>query len=287
VDVGVSALFVYPVKSCRGIAVRRWELRRRGLRYDRRWMIVDGEGVFVTQRNQHRLALVDVTIEGDALRLGTPPAPPLFLPLSPPPGASRRRVRVWRDEVDAVDCGAEAAGWMSEWLGTPVSLVYMPDEVVRPLKPAYANPGDQVGFADGFPLLVASTSSLEDLNARIAGRAENEAGPASALSMRRFRPNIVVTGFPAWAEDDWGRIAVGDISLRIVAPCERCVITTLDPDSAARGVEPLRTLATFRKSRNDVLFAQNAVPETEGTVSVGDPVAVLESAELRASPNAR
>jgi uncharacterized protein YcbX len=266
----VSALFHYPVKSCRGIALERATVERRGLRHDRRWMFVDESGLMITQRAQPRLARVDVAFDAGAVVVSAPDvlAGSVRLSLEPPPGASRRRVRIWKDEVEAVDMGDDAARWASELLGERTSIVFMPDDVERAVKPAYARAGDIVGFADGFPLLFASTSSLDDLNARLA--------PSPPVPMDRFRPTVVVTGFPAWAEDGWQRVRAGAVTVRIPKPCDRCVVTTTDQRTGERGVEPLRTLALFRKRDNDVLFAVNGIPDAGGVVSVGDPFTVLE-----------
>jgi len=270
VDATVSALWVYPVKSCRGIALERSPVEARGLRNDRRWMIVDDAGMFITQRTEPRLALVDVAFDEPELVLRAPGMPGLRVAATTP-AASRRRVTIWRDEVEGVDCGDTARQWITRWLGSPASLVFMPDDVRRPVKPAYAQPLDIVGFADGFPLLVASTSSLDDLNARME----------RPLPMDRFRPNIVVTGSPAWAEDGWARIQVGALAgglrVRIPKPCDRCVITTTDQRTAERGVEPLRTLARFRQRDSKVFFAQNGVPDAAGSIAVGDAITVLEA----------
>jgi len=272
-DAIVSALWVYPVKSCKGIAVDRCAVDLRGLRSDRRWMIIDDQGVFVTQRTAPRLALVRVVLDADTLEMRAPEGGALRVPTALPPSSPRRRVRIWRDEVDAVDCGPDAARWISHWLGQPASLVFMPDDVRRQVKPAYALPDDIVGFADSFPLLIASTSSLGDLNARISAGSPNG---APALPMDRFRPNVVESDCAPWAEDTWKRISLGGLTVRVAKPCERCVITTTDQETAARGVEPLRTLAKFRRRDNDVLFAQNAVPDAPGSIAVGDAVTVLE-----------
>ena len=261
----VSALTVYPVKSCRGIALDRCDVEARGLRNDRRWMIVDPQGMFVTQRTEPRLALVEVAVDGGELSLRAPGHGEVRVACEPPAGAARRAVTVWRDTVEAIDCGAEAARWVTGWLGTPVALVYMPDDVRRAVNPKYARPDDVVGFADGYPVLVASTSSLDDLSARVG----------APVPMDRFRPNVVVTGPPAWAEDLWTSVRVGAVPMRIAKPCSRCVITTTDQQTLARGPEPLRALASFRRVDNDVLFAQNAVPDGAGVIAVGDPVTVL------------
>jgi uncharacterized protein YcbX len=269
VDAVVSALRIYPVKSCRGIALQTSRVEARGLCSDRRWMIVDERGEFVTQRTAPRLALVSVALEDGVspVVLRAPGLPELRLaPASPE--APRRRVQVWRDAVDAADCGLEAASWISAWLGFAASIVYMPDDTRRPVKRAYAQPADIVGFADGFPILLANAASLDDLNDRME----------EPLPMDRFRPNLVVRGCAPWAEDGWRLIRVRELTIRIVKPCDRCVITTTDQETGERGVEPLRTLARFRRRENDVLFAQNAIPDGPGLVTVGDPVTVLERA---------
>jgi uncharacterized protein YcbX len=265
-SVVVAGLFVYPVKSCRGIALDTATVERRGLRHDRRFMIVDDAGRFVTQRTEPRLALVDVAIDEREVVLSAPDKAALHVDIAAASGQrERRRVQVWRDQVDAVDCGEEARAWTSDWLGKRTSLVFMPDDTARIVNPKYGADGDVVSFADGYPVLLASTSSLGDLNARLA----------EPVPMDRFRPNLVVSGSAPWAEDGWRRIQVGAVAFRVVKPCDRCTVTTVDQRTATRGVEPLRTLATFRMKDNDVLFAQNCIPDAPGTVAIGDAIAVL------------
>jgi uncharacterized protein len=262
----VQALFVYPVKSCRGIALERARVQTRGLQHDRRWMIVDTAGTFVTQRTEPRLARVDVAIDeaGAGLSLCAPELEALRLPLVLREGAPRR-VRVWNDEVDALDAGEAAARWVSELLGARGALVFMPDRTQRPVTPKLAKEGDLVAFADAFPLLVATTASLADLNARLD----------HPLPMDRFRPNIVVDASVAWAEDDWSQVRIGDVPVRIVKGCDRCVVTTIDQRTAERSAEPLRTLATFRARENKVYFGMNGVPDAYGEIARGDPVTVI------------
>jgi uncharacterized protein YcbX len=260
----VSALHLYPVKSCRGIAVDRWPVGRRGLEHDRRWMIVDDAGVFLTQRETPSLARVDTRLEADELVLSAEGHGMVRIPTAPATDP-RRRVRVWSSEVDAVDCGEGVARWLSAWVGSAVRLVHMPDDVRRAVDPDYALPGDIVGFADGFPLLLATTASLDDLNTRLD----------VPVPMDRFRPNVVVTGCAAWEEDEWTRIVVGDVPCRVAKPCGRCTIITTDQRTGDRGPEPLRTLATFRQQEHKVNFAQNCVPDETGTLAIGDEVRVL------------
>jgi uncharacterized protein YcbX len=252
VAVRLAALTRYPIKSCRGIAVDRARVSRRGIEDDRRWMIVDPEGSFVTQREEARLALVDVALEGSALRLAAPEMPALEIPARLREGA-RREVVVWRSTVDAIPC-AEAGAWMSRFLGRDVAVVYMPDDVRRELDPDFARAGDHVSFADGYPLLLASESSLDDLCARLP----------EPVPMSRFRPNVVVEGLAPWAED------------------ERCVVVTIDPETAVAGKEPLRTLATFRRRDGKVLFGVNLIPDladdATAELAVGDPIRVEPAA---------
>lgn len=271
----VGALHVYPVKSCRGIAVERWPVGRRGLEHDRRWMIVDPAGVFLTQRETPSLARVDVLLHPGELVLAAEQHGLVRIPTTPPADATRRRVRVWSSEVEAVDCGEEPARWLSAWVGSAVRLVHMPDDVEREVDPDYALPGDIVGFADGYPLLTATMASLDDLNARLD----------VPVPMDRFRPNVVVTGATAWDEDQWSRILVGEVPCRVAKPCGRCTIITTDQRTGARGVEPLRTLATFRQQGQKVSFAQNCVPDAAGTLAVGDEVRVLSRSKGSANPS--
>jgi uncharacterized protein len=193
----------------------------------------------------------------------------------PDPGAPIVPVRVWKNEgLRAEDCGGEAAAWLAGALGTPCRLVRIGPAFARPVKPAAARPGDLVGFADAFPFLVTSEASLGELNRRI------EQAGGEAVPMGRFRPNLVVAGCGPFEEDSWTRIRVGGVVFRIGGPCIRCVITTTDQRTGARGAEPLRTLASFRRDPDDptsVRFGQNLVHESKsGSLRVGDPVVVVE-----------
>jgi MOSC domain-containing protein len=257
----LAALTVYPIKSAAGIPSDAWDVDAFGLRYDRRWVVTDPAGVFQTQRTIPRLALIRVALGPGALRLDAPERPTLELPLAP--SCDRRvRVRVWNDETEGVPVGPAADRWLTDFLGAACRLVYMPDDVVRPVDPTYGSPGDRVGFADAFPFLLISDASLADLNARLA----------APLPMNRFRPNLVVSGCAPYAEDDWGGFHAAGIEFRVVKPCARCVVTTTDQATAARGTEPLRTLATYRRRGNDALFGQNLIHRGTGRLEVGAPV---------------
>lgn len=248
----LTSLVVYPIKSCGAVHLESAVLERRGLRHDRRFMIVDPEGKFVTQREEPRLVEVAVSLDVDALRVSTPRAGAIRIEAQPRTSelGPSRTVTVWRDTLEAPEVPALSA-LLSAHLGREVACVYLPPDVHRPVSPKHARAGDEVSFADGYPLLVASESSRQDL--------EQRAGVP--LEMARFRPNVVVSGATPWAEDGWSRLGVGDVWLRATKPCGRCVVTTLDPRSGVADKEPLRTLASFRRFEGEVMFGVNLVPE--------------------------
>jgi uncharacterized protein YcbX len=258
------ALFVHPIKSCAGIALTRASLVRRGLLHDRRWMVVDENGRFLTQRTLPQMALLRTQLHASGLCVERDGAPTLELPFSFSSGA-RIDIDVWSHHGPAVRHD-EGSAWFTRALARPAQLVCLPDEIVRPVRAEAARPGDEVSFADGYPLLIASSSSLADLNQRSNFRTD----------VRRFRPNLVVDGAPPWAEDGWRRLRVGNLAIRVTIGCARCSIPGLDPDSAVATPEPLRTLARFRRRDHEVYFGVNAVPDDEGELAVGDVVEVLE-----------
>lgn len=263
----VSRLFVYPVKSLGGMELDEAEVETRGFRHDRRWMLVDGRGVFLSQRSHPRMALARARVEGERLVVEAPGMPALELPLVPEPRGAVT-VSVLGDEVGAVPCDGEADRWFARFLGAPCRLVYMPDGTERAVEPRYAAAGDRVSFADGFPFLVLSEASLDDLNGRLP----------EPVPVDRFRPNIVVAGCAPYAEDRWRRVLVGGIGFRVAKACSRCAITTVDQGSGEKGKEPLRTLATYRKAGGEVYFGQNAIPDATGPLRVGDFVEVVSPA---------
>jgi len=260
----LSELLVYPVKSCAGIAVTDWPLDARGLRHDRSLMVVDARsGVFLTQREIPALALVRPSLHGGALRLTTPGGS-TDLRLDGPPGPTRR-VTVWEHTGPATDCGEGAAILLSDHVRRDVRIVAVPRDHERTAESQYAGPDVAVGFSDGYPLLLIGAASLEALNSRLP----------SPLPMNRFRPNLVVTGAAPFAEDGWDSIRVGEALIDIVKPCARCAITTVDQSTGIRsGAEPLRALGTFRRGDRGVMFGQNAVHRSLGTLRVGDDVQV-------------
>lgn len=265
-SITVTGLYCYPIKSCRGISLPRGEITPRGFRYDRHWMITTVDGTFLTQREVPRFALIEPQLDlaADLLRLRAPDMPEISLPLAQT--GPLLPVTVWKDTCLAVDDGDIVADWLSTFLGSPVRLFHMADTFTRTLDARYApRPTDHTGFADGYPFLFISEETLADLNTRLA----------TPLPMDRFRPNIVVTGESTPAEDSWMRVQINGVAFDLVKACARCAITTTDQQTAARGKEPLTTLATYRNSERGVLFGQNAVHATTGEIAVGATVEVL------------
>ena len=265
----LAEIHVYPLKGARGISLDRAEARIAGLRNDRRFLLLDANGTFLTQRSHPALALVTTAIDHGAssLTLGTPGGGTVAIPLSPESaGGARRVVRVWDDDVEAVDVHGPVVELLSDHLGGHFSLVFMPDDVVRPVEAPYGAPGDRVGFADAYPYLLATTASLADLNARVP----------EPVPMNRFRPNLVVEGGGAFDEDRHARVRIGGLTYRMPKRCARCQVTTVDQVTGVVGKEPLRTLASYRTTSNKVYFAQNLVPDAEGSLAVGDAVDYLE-----------
>ncbi|MFJ8542169.1 MOSC domain-containing protein [Streptomyces sp. NPDC093586] len=269
----LQSIHVHPVKAFRGLAPREAVVEPWGLAGDRRWMLVDDGGKVVTQREQPRLALAAAELlPGGGIRLSAPGRRPLTVPV--PHAAGTIPVRIFGDKVEAVPAQEDAAhAWCSAHLGADVRLVHLDDPATRrPVDPAYALPGETVSFADGFPLLLTTTASLDALNSLIARGEYAAEGP---LPMSRFRPNLVVTGTDAWAEDGWSRIDVGEVGFRVAKPCGRCVVTTTDQDTARRGREPLHSLGRHRRIGGKLVFGQNLVPLGPGTVRIGDPVRII------------
>ncbi|MFB8247697.1 MOSC domain-containing protein [Streptomyces sp. NPDC055952] len=269
----LHSIHVHPVKAVRGLAPGEAAVEPWGLAGDRRWAVVDDGGKVLTQRRLPHLALAAAELTpGGGVRLSAPGMEPLTVPVPRVPGTVP--MEIFRDKVDAVPAeGADAHAWWSSYLGVGARLVYLDDPATRrPVAPEYGRPGDTVSFADGFPLLLTTTSSLDALNASIARGEHAHEGP---LPMNRFRPNVVVTGTPAWAEDGWSRLAVGEVEFRVAKPCGRCVVTTTDQGSGERGREPLHTLGLHRRLDGRLVFGQNLIPLSRGTLRVGDPVRIL------------
>lgn len=266
----LASIHVYPVKSLGGIALPEARLTDRGLEHDRRWMLVDEQGTFLTQRELPAMACLHTTLAEGGFRVkDTRDGSALDLPWSLPEG-ERQRVSVWSDTLNALHGEVPWDNWFSERLNRLVRLVYMPDTTRRRTDGRYAK--GLTSLSDGFPYLIASQASLNDLNERGASYAQEHMTTWAHVPMDRFRPNLVINGGTAFQEDGWTSIRIGDAAFRLVKPCARCVVVTTDQQTGERSKEPLRTLATYRSRGNKVLFGMNAVGDAEGRVRVGDLV---------------
>jgi len=268
-QIEISELAIYPVKSCAQLPVTAAKVDYFGLHMDRRWMVVDEKGKFLTQRQLAKMCLISVALIENEVILSAPDSLSCTVKVSNL--KQIQQVTVWDDQCNGLDCGDVAANWLSEFLQQACRLVYFPEEEFRQVDLDFAQQGDRTAFSDGFPFLLISEASLQDLNIRIL-----QSGAQATLEMRRFRPNIVVKGCEAFAEDEWKKIRIGDIILRVVKPCKRCVIPTIDPDTGIKGDEPLKTLRTYRKKDKKILFGQNVIAESTGELRVGMSVEILE-----------
>lgn len=263
----LSAITIYPVKSMAGIALQDSILDRTGLRYDRRWMLVDTNGKFITQRTHPKMAVIQPSISTAGQLSLRYQQDEHIVPLTDA-NSPRRAVTVWKDSVIAEQCSPFINQWLSNILETTCQLVYLPTDSIRTCDPQYAQADDQTSFADGFPLLLISQASLDDLNQRLV----------ESVSMTRFRPNLVVTGCAAYAEDQWQQsqqdLQIGQSVFRVIKPCPRCVVTTVDPKTGLKtGKEPLATLSQYRRQGKQIMFGQNLAinwqAEVKQPLSVG------------------
>ncbi|WP_326402919.1 MOSC domain-containing protein [Flavobacterium sp.] len=266
----LSEIWVYPVKSLGGISMQEALVTDRGLELDRRWLLVDDSGRFLSQREHPELALFRPEIVEGFLRITHRvnlesidiELRPVFLDVN-----SKIKVTVWDDTIDAFEVSSTITDWFTKLLGFSVRLVYMPDESVRKLDQDYAITGDEINsFSDAYPFLIIGQASLDDLNGRLEVR----------VPMNRFRPNFVFTNGDAFEEDNWRDFKIGNVSFVGVKPCDRCVMTTVDQEKGVvSGKDPLKTLAKYRNFGNKVLFGQNLIGLGLGKVKVGDSVRVL------------
>jgi uncharacterized protein YcbX len=263
--VQLTGLFIYPIKACAGIALTQAEVVQRGLAHDRRYMLVDRAGTFVTQRTLPQLCRVATALDGSRLAVSAPDRPELSLPLElrSGDGFEPAPYQVWSSSGWALR-HPEGSRWFSDYLNDDVSLVFMPDDERRAVNPARARPGDIVSFADGYPMLLISEASLDELNRRLD----------EPLEMRRFRPNLVISGCEPHAEDGFSTLCIGEVSFRGVKRCDRCVVTTINPDTGEKGKEPLRTLAQYRLEDGKVWFGMNLIHDGCGALRLGDSVHV-------------
>lgn len=263
----LSEIWVYPIKSLGGIRRQKARLTERGLEWDRRWMLLDAEGQFMTQRQTAAMALLEVSLQQNQLevRLRTKNIAPLQVPFQPESPAELVEAPIWDDTSKAIIVSQEANSWFSEVLQQPCQLVYMPDESQRCTSGKTSGRIQKVSFADEYPALIIGQASLDDLNQKLA----------EPLPMNRFRPNLVFTGGMPYEEDGWHALTIGNNRFWAEKPCARCVLTTIDQQTGEKGKEPLTTLATYRKWNNKLLFGQNLMYEAGGLIKTGDTIEVL------------
>ncbi len=261
----LTSLHSYPVKSCKGMDLQEMEIGALGPLWDRRWMLVNRDGRFLSQRLVPKMALISSKVEHGILKIIFPDGTTFLRPITEE--GKWIEVEVWKDRCQALDQGDEAAAVFSDFLGLECRLVYFSAHSLRIVDQKYAvSPQDGVSFSDGFPFLIVSEESLADLNGRLD----------VPVGMNRFRPNLVVKGCLPFAEDGWRLIRIGSLQFRIVKPCSRCVITCIDPETSVKGVEPMQTLSSYRKMEKGIFFGQNAIQLGAGVLRVGDRVDVLE-----------
>ncbi|MEP7136708.1 MAG: MOSC N-terminal beta barrel domain-containing protein [Chloroflexota bacterium] len=265
-SITLASLIYYPIKACRGFEIESANVERMGLQADRRMMVVTPAGECLTQREYPKLALVLPQLEDGALTLSAPEMDVLSHVVQTT--GETRRVNIWESKgVAAIDQGEVVAGWFSEWLGAKVRLIHIAAGIQRLVnEPDYTvRADDHTGFADGYPILLISEESLQELNEKLE----------TPVPMNRFRPNVVVKGCAPSAEDGWNKIKIGDVELAVVKPCARCVVTTIDKETLEQSKEPLKTLAKYRKHELGAIFGQNVIPLNGGRLQLGMTVEVL------------
>jgi len=262
----LSEIRVYPIKSLSGIFLDNAKIDKQGIENDRLLMLVDDSGRFITQRKYPQLALINTQINDHGVSLSAPYFPNLSINSSSFL-FKKIPVTVWGDECSAFVASTVVNEWFSKYLGSPVRLVKYDINEPRKIDPDYSNDGDIVSFADGFPLLVISQASLDDLNSRLD----------NSVSMTHFRPNIVIDGCDAYSEDQWKKIRIGDVEFDLVKKCSRCILTTINPNTGVKDKnrEPLETLSQYRKSGRDIFFGMNLIPKRVGFVNLLDKIEVI------------
>lgn len=261
----LSEIYIYPIKSLGGISVDSAIAEARGLKYDRRFLLVDENAMFMTQRDFPQLALLKLSFSKKGFEvLNTNDNSRLNIPFESDSNKNIS-VTIWDDVCKAVMLGNAFDDWFSNAVGKKCSLVYMPDDENRTVEKKYINDEHIVSFADAYPFLIIGQSSLDDLNSRLEVK----------IPMNRFRPNLVFSGGASYEEDSWKDFKIGELKFKVVKPCARCVITTTDQETAKRNIEPLKTLAEYRKINNGVMFGMNVVCNKTGNISVGDEITLF------------
>lgn len=268
----ISEIWIYPIKSLAGIRLKKTIVQQKGLQYDRRWMLVDSNGRFLTQREHPKMALFSVAITNGHLIVSTQTpvtdevVQSIKLDLNTEASGNFLKINIWDDEVETVEVNPDYSAWFSERLSIKCRLVFFPEENRRDADPDYARNNEQVSLADGYPFLIIGQSSLDELNKKLK----------EPVSIKRFRPNFVFTDGQPHEEDSWRNLAIGSVRFEGVKPCSRCVLITVNPETGEKGVEPLKELSTYRKKNNKVYFGENLLARSDGEVNEGDLIEIID-----------
>lgn len=258
----LSEIWIYPIKSLAGIRVKHARVKPKGLEHDRRWMLIDETGRFITQREHPQMALFDLSIQDQRIIIiNRKNSLQLSIPVSVTTGHEHQST-IWDDAVTTVEPDTAYSAWFSDQLNIKCRLVFFPENNIRNVDPKYVFNNEQVSLADGYPFLIIGKSSLQDLNNRLE----------IPVEMKRFRPNFVFTGGQPFEEDSWKNFKIGSGMFKGVKKCARCVLTTVDPETGTRGREPLFTLSQYRKIENKIFFGQNVIALSENQINEGDEI---------------
>ncbi|RZK16828.1 MAG: MOSC domain-containing protein [Pedobacter sp.] len=269
-DLMLSGIYIYPVKSLGGISLGESILEERGLQYDRRWVLVDDEGIFITQRKYPLLSLLKVSINGDHIMVSHQNEPEQYIsfPIAQQNGETIQ-VTIWDDLTFGIEVSENVSNWFSNYLKFSVRLVKMEEQTKRNVDPKYASENDIVSFADGYPCLIIGQSSLDQLNERLE----------IPVLMDRFRPNFVFTGGEPHVEDSISDFELGGVLFSAVKPCARCVLITVDQQTGVKGAEPLKTLSKYRTKDHKIMFGQNLIHKGSGTIRIGMKLSIKSTKE--------
>lgn len=263
-QITVTELNIYPVKGTQGISLTKLTINSTGPKDDRRWMIIDENGKFISQRTHPALAIVKSEIVEGKLKLLIPHIAPIFIDTCDE--GNMLEAVIWKDTCHVVEQSKQASQALSDYLKIPCKLVGLANNTIRPVNPKYAATDmDHILFADGFPFLITSQNSLSDLNSKLS----------ESVPMNRFRPNIVVQGLEPYAEDNWKSLRIGDVFFKAAKPCSRCTVITIDQSTGEKSKEPLKTLAKYRNSEKGIMFGMNIIHCNEGIIQVGDNLEII------------
>ena len=265
INMKIHQLFLHPVKSFAAQSVNSLTYDSMGPIYDRNWMVVNSEGKALTQRVLPKMCLVKCAIDEGKLTLNAESMPEI----SVKDPNSFKEVNVWSDTVKAGDCGDEVADWLSHYLGKSARLVRVTEQTYRQIDQNFAGPNELVGFADGFPTLIVTQASLDEFNSHM------ETQTKTRVDMRRFRPNIVISGCEPFAEDSWSAVRIGELEFNLVKPCSRCIMPSINPDNGEKEMQVNQVLLATRRRNRETYFGQNATHKGEGTISIGDSVELI------------